>query len=963
MRQIIEKNHFTYKQVRPIGELGGRLWEMEHEKSGAKLVWLDRPEENMAFAISFKTIPENGTGVFHILEHSVLCGSEQYPVKEPFVELMKSSLKTFLNAFTAFDNTTYPVASCNRQDFLNLVSVYMDAVFYPRILTQPEIFLQEGWRYEFDDEDKPQFQGVVYNEMKGAYSSVDRVMYIRTNKALFPDTCYRFDSGGDPAEIPELTYDAFIRSYQKFYHPSNARIVLDGTVDLDAVLALLDGVLSAFDREEKDFPIPLQQLLPYREEEDVYEIGASEQTAGRTIIGWGRIVGDYSEVEKQYAGSILADYLAGDNEAPLKHAFLQAGLGENITMHLRSGMQQPYFGWQITNTDHEKLEEIKTFLKGTLENHLREGLNFERLQACFNRFAFGLYDRDANGYPAEVDTILESWLYGGDPAQYLCFKAHLENMKQKLQGGYFETLIREWLLDDSTGALVVMKPSTTLGEEKRRAEAARLQAKWAALPQREQLEARSVCERVRLFQQSADSAEALASIPTLTAADLPEAPRPFRMEETELSGVKLLRHSVNSNLAYIRLYFNASDLSPEELPLLSLLSDMLGKLPAANCSSEALRTRIKLYTGKLSFAGAAAAPLGEVNRCRIHFTVSAVCLPEYAAETAALIRDILLYGIYEDTDMLLKNIRQRKTQLQMSLVNSGHAAAIGRACARETAEGAAQEMLSGCEYIRWIAAHTEDDAAALKDLLSGMESVAKRIFTKERLIMSLSENAAAAVGEILAGSFPETGNAPETLSAFPLMEAAKEGLIIPAGVGYAGRCFNLSRHGMTYSGAAAVLYRLMSLEYLWNAVRVQGGAYGAGMVGSFAGNINFYTYRDPDPARSLGCFDRCADVLREYAASGQSLDRLILGTAAEMDPYRGPYMTIVSADGSYFRGVDQKLREKTYSEMRNAKAGDHLPFCDALVQAAVQDNSVVIGGKAQVDACGERLTDVKELFA
>ncbi|MBQ3201575.1 MAG: insulinase family protein [Clostridia bacterium] len=280
MRQIIAKHHFTYKQVKPVEELGGRLWELEHEKSGAKLVWLDRPEENMAFAVSFKTIPENGTGVFHILEHSVLCGSERYPVKEPFVELLKSSLKTFLNAFTAFDNTTYPVASCNRQDYLNLVKVYMDAVFHPRILTQPEIFLQEGWRYEFDGE-KPQFQGVVYNEMKGAYSSVDRVMYIRTNKALFPDTCYCHDSGGDPAEIPSLTYEAFIANYRKYYHPSNARIVLDGTVDLDAVLDLLDGVLSAFDRQEMDLPIPMQQPLPYHEEEDQYEIGASEEETGR----------------------------------------------------------------------------------------------------------------------------------------------------------------------------------------------------------------------------------------------------------------------------------------------------------------------------------------------------------------------------------------------------------------------------------------------------------------------------------------------------------------------------------------------------------------------------------------------------------------------------------------------------------------------------------------------------------
>ena len=961
MRQIIAKHHFTYKQVKPVEELGGRLWELEHEKSGAKLVWLDRPEENMAFAVSFKTIPENGTGVFHILEHSVLCGSERYPVKEPFVELLKSSLKTFLNAFTAFDNTTYPVASCNRQDYLNLVKVYMDAVFHPRILTQPEIFLQEGWRYEFDGE-KPQFQGVVYNEMKGAYSSVDRVMYIRTNKALFPDTCYCHDSGGDPAEIPSLTYEAFIANYRKYYHPSNARIVLDGTVDLDAVLDLLDGVLSAFDRQEMDLPIPMQQPLPYHEEEDQYEIGASEEEAGRTIIGWGRIIGDYTEVEKQYAGRILADYLAGDNEAPLKHAFLQAGLGENITMHLRSGMQQPYFGWQITNTDHEKLQEIKSFLRDFLEKHLQEGLNEERLQACYNRFAFGLYDRDANGYPMEVDNILESWLYGGDPAQYLCFKPHLESLKQQLTGGLFASLIREWLLDDSTGALVVMKPSKALGEEKRRGEEERLQAKWDALSEADKAAKKELCEQVRLWQQSADTEESLATIPTLTASDLPEEPKPVRMTEREICGVKALCHSVNSDLVYLRLYFNASDIAPEELPLLALLSDMLGKLPTAYSSSAALRTKVKLYTGRMGFTGGSSAPLGEVDRCRVRLGASAVCLPEYAAETAALLQEILTSTVFEDTDLLIKEIRQQKTRLQMSLVNNGHMYAVGRAAAKQTAEDAAQEALSGCEYIRWIASHTEDDEAALRQLLSKMAELAKRIVTKDRLVLSLSENAVAA-GETLAKCFPETGSAPEELAAFPLLPAVKEGLIVPAGVGYAGRCYNLYRHGMAYGGAAAVLYRLMSLEYLWNAVRVQGGAYGAGMNGSFSGNIKYYTYRDPDPARSLGCFDRCADVLKEFAASGQSLDRLILGTAAEMDPYRGPYLRIFAADNQYFCGITQAVRKKAYDEMRAVTANALLALQDALSEAAKEDNSVVIGGKAQVEACADRLTEIKELFS
>lgn len=400
MDEMIRKNHFDLLHTRPVEDVGGTLWEMEHEKTGTKLVWLERPDENMTFTICFKTIPEDSTGVFHILEHSVLCGSEKYPCKEPFVELMKSSLQTFLNAMTFPDKTLYPVSSRNHQDYLNLISVYMDAVFHPAIYHMPEIFRQEGWRYEVTDTAEPIYQGVVFNEMKGAYSSVDSVLEREMNRLLFPNTCYCHDSGGDPKHIPELTYEQFIASHRKYYHPSNALIVLDGRVDLGEILTLLDSYLSQYDRQDRDFAIPVQPALPYREVESSYEIGADEDTTARTIVSCGRLLCTYDDQETIYAAQVLANYLAGDSEAPLKRAVLSAGLGQDVRVQLHEGIQQAWLGWEVWNTDREKLPELKALVKRTLTDQADAGLDSRRLAACIDNLAFSLLDRTAAVIPA-----------------------------------------------------------------------------------------------------------------------------------------------------------------------------------------------------------------------------------------------------------------------------------------------------------------------------------------------------------------------------------------------------------------------------------------------------------------------------------------------------------------------------------------------------------------------------------
>ena len=441
--------NFRITSVRRLEELCCNLWELEHEKTGAQLVWLDRADENKTFAIAFKTIPEDATGVFHILEHSVLCGSNKYPVKEPFVELLKSSVNTFLNAMTYPDKSVYPLSSRNNKDFHNLLDVYMDAVLHPAIYYKPEIFRQEGWRYELREGQEPVYQGVVFNEMKGAYASADAVLEHAMNRLLFPDNCYSAESGGHPEHIPDLTYEQFIANHRKFYHPSNSRIILSGSVDLDFALAHIDSYLKDYDRQAADFAIPMQFAVPYREERTIYEIGAEESTANRTIVSCGCMLGCFNEQEKLYAATVLKDYLAGDNDAPLKQAVLSAGLGQDVKVQLHDGIQQNWISWEVWNTDEDKVDEIKAVVNRVLTDLAENGLDKGRLEACFNRFAFQLRDKDGGWAPrslSEALTMLDSWLYDGDPAQYLLTKDALNALEAKLEGDYFRNLIRDLFL-------------------------------------------------------------------------------------------------------------------------------------------------------------------------------------------------------------------------------------------------------------------------------------------------------------------------------------------------------------------------------------------------------------------------------------------------------------------------------------------------------------------------------------
>lgn len=955
---IIQSNHFLLQRQRDIPEMQGTLWEMEHPGSGAKLAWLQRQDENMTFTIGFRTIPTDSTGVFHILEHSVLAGSDKFPVKEPFVELLKSSLQTFLNAMTYPDKTVYPVSSRNRQDFHNLMEIYLDAVFHPTAVKSSNVFRQEGWRLEFDEQGAPMFQGVVYNEMKGAHSDVGRRMERAMMEGLFPDNCYSVESGGDPAHIPELSYAQFVSEHRKYYHPSNARIVLDGDIDLNGCLGLLDSVLSDYQREELDFPIPMQRPLPFRQQRIPYEVGAEEDCTDKTNIAFGKLLCRFDDPVELHAAELLADFLAGDSEAPMKRAILDAGLGADFQMSLEDGMQQAWFGWQVWNTQEDKLPAIRETIQSVGRQLVENGLDRQRLLGCYNSMAFRLLDRDGARYPRgllESLNMIEPWLYEGDPAQNLRYRGTLEALKEKMSSGYLEQLL-ERLLDESEGFLAILVPDPALGQKRILEEKQRATEYWQHLTVQEQHTLKEELERVHRWQQTPDSPEALATIPMLRLEDVEAEPKPLPCKLENCGEVPVLVHEIGNDLAYVRLHFDATDVSAEDMPLLHFAGSLLGTLATVRRSADELQTAILQHWGELSFH--TSVHHVDADHHRTIFTAGGVCLGDSVEEAIPLMLEVLNCTVFADTEAAAKLLRQKKTANQQRLISAGNSFAASRVAARQTSAGAARETLSGCEYIRWVNDRCSGTKAEMEELLHRIQELLRGILVRDRLTLSVSGNAGRFI-PALAAAFPAGAPAPESAS-FRKLPDVREGIRIPAGVGYAAKGANIEQFGEKFTGRMYPLSTLLTFEYLWSEVRVKGGAYGTGFRVNMSNDLIATSYRDPSPGKTLDIFDHCADAVEQFCSSGSDLSKYILGAMTDADPLLSALELIATAEGRYFRRMTQADAARYRRELLECTPEQLRRLATLLRGAAEKGSYCIVGGAQQLDECGEKLDEIIE---
>lgn len=957
MKQMEQVHGFTVTEIRPLGELNGEMYRMTHDKTGLELVWLKREEENKTFGIAFETLPWNDTGVFHILEHSVLCGSKAYPVKEPFVELMKNSMNTFLNAMTFPDKTFYPISSRNEKDFFNLMRVYLDAVFYPLIYSKPEIFHQEGWHYEFDQEGQPSYKGVVFNEMKGAFADADQIMSSQMNQLLFPDNCYRYESGGDPARIPDLGYEEFLDSHRRFYAPSNGYVYLDGDLDIHKVLEVLDQeYLQEFEKTERMAPPTLQQPVDGGLREAEYELSAEENEEGRVRMAWGNVIGAFQEREKIVAVQVLAEVLCGNNQSPLCKAVLSEGLAEDVIMQVMDGIQQPWVQLEVQHFSEENRERIRQVVFDTLACQVREGVDREQLQAVMTNFEFRMRERDYGMTPQGLGLgyqVLESWLYGGDPAANLEVGDLFERLREKMEQGYFEMLIREVFLENPHTCQVVLKPSHQAGEKRNALEAQRLQqeaAAWDDAGKQELLEAQ---RKLEAWQESEDSPEALASLPVLTLADIPREPEFLPTEEKEIAGIPVLMHSLNSNgILYVSLYFDVSGYGQEELSALSLMCAVLGKLRTKSHSVEELTNMGRLRCGQMGAHLQNYGQEGKNESCDTKLCMSFSCLETHLEEALALAAELLTETCFDAEQDVLDLVRQNRQQMFQGIVMSGSMVALGRLAAQQNLAGVASECTGGFAFYQWL--KRQEDEWNWRSLKQQFETFSSEIFGRNKLILSVTGDAdtfAGQAAEYLAGALPKV-TVSDVQPKLKVWEKVNEGIVIPADISFAAAAGDLQAHGGHYTGDLPLAARIVSLVYLWNAIRVQGGAYGTGLLIRDTGMACCYSYRDPNAAQSLECYQATADFLKEFCKEEMDLTGFIIGAVSDASPLMTPRMKGFTADGFYFRGISWEKRCQLRRELLDATPQRLCEIAGELGTALSEGSVCVIGSKQQLEACG-----------
>lgn len=899
---------FSVTRTAPAPDCGSELIEMQHIKTGARLVWLKNSGENKLFSVAFKTPPTDDTGIFHILEHSVLGGSEKFPVKEPFLELMKGTMNTFLNAMTYPDKTVFPVSSRNDTDFMNLTRVYLDAVFAPAIYYNPNIFYQEGWHIEMrSSSDTPVYKGVVFNEMKGAMSSVYSRMESDMMQALYPDSCYRFESGGLPESIPDLSYEQFIQGHKTYYHPSNAYIYLDGPVDIDSVLELIDGeYLCRFDKREVENDIPVQEPIAPTVKKSYYEISPDEEESNHTYYLIGKVLGSWQDRERITAASVLGEALTGSNDAPLKRALLDTGLCLDISLEVSDGIMQPFGCIAINNTDEENCGSLKETLRSAVSELCEKGIGSELLTAAINRLEFRYR---AGGEPRGLTrniNALSAWLYGGDPLLYLEMGEVFDSLRAKTESGYFEELLRQWLLEEEGTAELYLLPSRTYGDEQKADEAKRLAAIVDGLACEEKDVIVEQNRKLDEWQQSVDTAEQLATMPHLAISEVGEEPLSFDTEVTDINGITVLRHpSSDEGIAAVSLYFSLADCTEEELSAAAAMSELLGELPTADSSAAELQRRITGLLGSISYNVDVFSKQGVTDKCSPYFSVTARFLDKNTDEALALIAEIITKTSFDDKDTVKELLLQTDENYKQSIIANGHTYSMTRVRAGLSAESAVTELVSGYEGYKRI----HEAVKAPEKLIAAVKTLSSRIVCRARLTASVTGDI---TPEALITALPE-GDAPAVKEmSFRLDLPAKQGVVIPAGVSYSAMAFP---YNSADTAVRKVLFRALSLEYLWNEVRVKGGAYGTGAFMTASGEQSFFSYRDPSPAATLDICAKAADFTEQYCAGEPDITQYIISSVAKDEPLMSDGNKSRKADGLWFRGITDEERASEKKRM------------------------------------------------
>lgn len=946
---------------------------LRHKKSGARIAILSNNDDNKVFYIGFRTPPEDETGVPHIIEHTTLCGSKKFPVKDPFIELAKGSLNTFLNAMTYPDKTVYPVASCNDQDFKNLMDVYLDAVFNPNITKYEEIFKQEGWHYELTGkDDELKINGVVYNEMKGAYSSPDEVLSSQIYRSLFPDNTYSKDSGGNPEYIPKLTYEAYLDFYHKYYHPSNSYIYLYGDMDVVERLEWLDKeYLSLYDYKKVNSEINKQPAFDeIKNVEAQYSITMDDSQENKTYLSYNRVVGDSLDEMLYQAFDVLDYALVSSPGAPVKQALIDAGIGDDVYGSYDAGILQPVFSFVAKNANASQADEFESIIENTLKEVVKTGINKEALLAGINSSEFKFREADFGQFPKGLLfglNCLDSWLFDDmKPFIHLECLGTFAKLRKAVDTDYFEKLIQEYLLDNTHGSSVTVKPKRGLGNEREEALAKELSDYKASLSDEEIKKLIEDTEHLKKYQEEPSSDEDLRKLPMLTRADMKKNAMPFSNIEDELLDVKVVRHDIESNgIDYISFLFDAGDFAQSELGYLGFFTNALGLVSTERYSYTDLANATNIYTGGISTGTASHPDIKDRNNFVFKFEVKLKVLEKNLDKALELMEQMLLSSDFTDTKRLGELVAQIKARLQANLSSSGHLVAAMRSMSSFSRYALYQDELKGIAFYRSICRIEKELSESPKSVSDKLAAIAKKLFARNRMLISFTGNneaycnAKPSLEKVIAGfdKMSAVGNQAEVH-----FNTAKEAFIDASQIQYVAKTGDFICEGYEYTGALRLLRIILSYDYLWINVRVKGGAYGCMNTFLRSGESYFVSYRDPNLSDTLDVYDRIPEYIKSFSPDERDMTKYIIGTFSALDTPMNPEAKGSRSLSAYLEGITYEQIQKERNEILNAQPEDIRRLAD-LVEAVLKKDSIcVIGNENMIKESAGLFENVEKLI-
>ena len=946
---------------------------LRHKKSGARIAILSNNDDNKVFYIGFRTPPEDETGVPHIIEHTTLCGSKKFPVKDPFIELAKGSLNTFLNAMTYPDKTVYPVASCNDQDFKNLMDVYLDAVFNPNITKYEEIFKQEGWHYELTGkDDELKINGVVYNEMKGAYSSPDEVLSSQIYRSLFPDNTYSKDSGGNPEYIPKLTYEAYLDFYHKYYHPSNSYIYLYGDMDVVERLEWLDKeYLSLYDYKKVNSEINKQPAFDeIKNVEAQYSITMDDSQENKTYLSYNRVVGDTLDEMLYQAFDVLDYALVSSPGAPVKQALIDAGIGDDVYGSYDAGILQPVFSFVAKNANASQADEFESIIENTLKEVVKTGINKEALLAGINSSEFKFREADFGQFPKGLLfglNCLDSWLFDDmKPFIHLECLGTFAKLRKAVDTDYFEKLIQEYLLDNTHGSSVTVKPKRGLGNEREEALAKELSDYKASLSDEEIKKLIEDTEHLKKYQEEPSPDEDLRKLPMLTRADMKKNAMPFSNIEDELLDVKVVRHDIESNgIDYISFLFDAGDFAQSELGYLGFFTNALGLVSTENYSYTDLANATNIYTGGISTGTASHPDIKDRNNFVFKFEVKLKVLEKNLDKALELMEQMLLSSDFTDTKRLGELVAQIKARLQANLSSSGHLVAAMRSMSSFSRYALYQDELKGIAFYRSICHIEKELSESPKSVSDKLAAIAKKLFARNRMLISFTGNSEAygnaklSLEKVIAGfnKMSAIGNQAEVH-----FNTAKEAFIDASQIQYVAKTGDFICEGYEYTGALRLLRIILSYDYLWINVRVKGGAYGCMNTFLRSGESYFVSYRDPNLSDTLDVYDRIPEYIKSFSPDERDMTKYIIGTFSALDTPMNPEAKGSRSLSAYLEGITYEQIQKERNEILNAQPEDIRRLAD-LVEAVLKKDSIcVIGNENMIKESARLFENVEKLI-